>query len=76
MSREALDEVRDDYITPSSPAMARGVESGWHRSDGEFPKLGLDLSGDVFHVRNPEVVKRVKGVTKGGVDSSGGVPLL
>jgi hypothetical protein len=64
------------HITPSSPAIARGVESGWHRSVGEFRKPGLDLSGDVLHVRNPEVVKRVNGVTKGGPDSSSVAPLL
>ena len=43
-------------MRPSSLALAQGLDAGGKRVLSEFKKLGLDLTGEVFDVRNPEAV--------------------
>ena len=52
----ATSDIADNLLRPSSLALAQGLDAGGKRVLSEFKKLGLDLTGEVFDVRNPEAV--------------------
>lgn len=72
---EGLGEIEDNILRPSTLALSRGYEAGWKRALRMFREFGLDLSGDVFNVRNraavewvaragADLVKNINGQTK------------
>ena len=52
----ATADIADNLLRPTSLALAQGLDAGGKRVLSEFKKLGLDLTGEVFDVRNPEAV--------------------